>query len=663
VSSAADAVERAAGRSPRKERRRWEPLHDQSGLVPWLVQNHCVLSRFLGVAGAALERRPFPMSASYWEKAGAFAVAWGPGASPPGRDQDVFCLLDGRIDTLVRLGEQLGADPARPPEQLLARGYRRYGSAVLNLLRGNFALVIWRADGRDVLLAVDQLASRSLVFCRRAGDLVFAAELRDLLPLLPRQPQPRAAAIVAWLSGAHFERHWTLYDDVERLPGGTFLRLEEGQWSKHRYWQPTYRPAAAREGGAIVAEVTRAIDRAVARRLPLDEPTGILLSGGLDSATVAASAVASVGSERVRLYSALFPRHPSVDEGPLVAKLEAQLGVATARVSVRGGGTLKAALEFMREWKVPSRSPNLFFLQALSVRAALDGVGVLLDGEGGDELFGLQPYLLADRLRAGRLRSLADLARRVPGYRSASRRERAELLRTYALTGALPWTTHELARLVRRKNAYTPDWLQPTSAEHASAVDIWSWKRVRGPRWWAAKADQLTAGRERGEVVDFLRRKAAAVGLADGHPFLADLDLIELLLSLPPEESFDAVLDRPLLRASNKGRLPDGVRLRPEKSYFDPVFRESLGGADWEVVTRLLGDPRSEIMAYVRPEIVRERILGLAPEQRNSGWAWTVWRLASAECWLRFQADPAFADRALADWPLAPADIVFEAFG
>jgi asparagine synthase (glutamine-hydrolysing) len=161
-----------------------------------------------------------------------------------------------------------------------------------------------------------------------------------------------------------------------------------------------------------------------------------------------------------------------------------------------------------------------------------------------------------------------------------------------------------------------------------------------GPRWWADIAYGLTRGIEETGVFEQQRRTAAAAGLDARHP-LFDLDLVELGLRLPPLSSYDRYLNRPVLRAATEGLLPDAVRLRPRKVLFDSLLVDCLAGADAEAVRALLG-PGAELGAYVELERVRAELLEAERLRRAQPfrWMWQVWRLCTAECWLREQAEP-----------------------
>jgi asparagine synthase (glutamine-hydrolysing) len=370
------------------------------------------------------------------------------------------------------------------------------------------------------------------------------------------------------------------------------------------------------------------------------------MSGGLDSASVAALAAAQA-PDRVLAYSGVFPEHPAVDEGDLVRELRETLRLGGTTAEVRPGGLLASAFESARRWSMPLVGWGDFWVLPLLRAAAEEGVGVVLGGDGGDELFCARSYLLADRLRRGHVVQALKLARELPGAAyGPPRRELLAMLVNVAALGAVPHGLHRLARApLGGRN--TPGWLRrQAQRDLRRSHDPLAWKRLDGPRWWADVAYGLTRGIEETGVFEQQRRTAAAAGLDARHPLL-DLDLVELGLRLPPLCSYDRYLNRPLLRAATTGMLPDAVRLRPHKVLFDSLLVDCLAGPDAEAVRALLG-PGAELGAYVELERVQAELLDSDRLRLTQPfrWMWQVWRLCTAECWLRVQADPHARPRA-----------------
>lgn len=547
------------------------------------------------------------------------------------------------IDDRAALAGELSLPADVPQHVLAAAAYRRLEAAMLSRLRGAFALVVWDLRRRDGLLAVDQLGARSLFYRRSGGSIVFATDIRELLPLLPTAPPPSERALVRWLVDGSLDPAETLFEGVFRVPGGHLLPLGSEIGGPEPYWRPSYQGSAAAEQDAV--HVVRAsLERAVARASDRSERNGVLLSGGLDSTAVAA--VAGAMGKRLVAYSVVFPEHPATDESGHVSDRVRALGLESRRIAFRGGGALAAALRHIETWKLPPATPNLFFHEPLLRLARGDGVQTMLDGQGGDELFGASPYLLADRLRSGRLFDARRLARTLLGPANA----RAGL-NQYAVRGALPASLHRSLRAVARKRR-APWWLTGEAAElYGPFSPRREWKDASGPRWWAYLADLVTRGRERAGVHDALRQMLADSGLRGAHPLLEDVDLIETVIGLPPELAFDERLDRPLLRAALADLVPDAIRLREEKSYFNEVLGDAVHRFDETPLRRLL-DGSAEIRRYVNGDVF-EALQAVPLERRGRRETFLLWRFATVESWLRAQRDPAFVRDALSTWSLA----------
>jgi len=552
-----------------------------------------------------------------------------------------LCLLAGHVDNATAIGMELQVPPGCSVEEVLAAGYLRWGGELLPRLRGDFSLLIWDSRRDEGLIAHDQLGVRSLYLYDAGGVLLFATEVCHLLALLPRRPAPDPAGVAHWLAASNRAGPGTLYEGVRRLAPGGVLPLSRGRVREQRYWNPRFVEPLDQSAPELRLRVRAAIDSAVRRRLAPSGATGVLMSGGLDSASVAAVAAAQAPG-RVAAFSGVFPEHPAVDESDLIDQLRTALSLGGVTAEVRAGGLLASGLESLRAWQLPLLSWGDFWTLPLLRAAASAGVEVILGGDGGDELFATRVYLLADRLRAGDPRQVLRLARELPG--AGEKPPRRALLRvaaTVALGGAMPYGLHETLRrpLARRD---LPAWLtRQTVRELLQSEDPLAWKRLDGPRWWAHAAHGLTRGIEEVGVFELHRRRAALAGLEARHP-LFDLDLVELVLGQAPLSTFDRHQNRPTLRACMAGLLPDSVRLRRHKALFDSLIVDTLAGPDGAAVRRLLTDPRAELGAYVDLASVRRSLLESRPGQSRSPFAWMqlLWRLTAAECWLRAQADP-----------------------
>jgi asparagine synthase (glutamine-hydrolysing) len=460
-----------------------------------------------------------------------------------------------------------------------------------------------------------------------------------MLALLPRRPAPDRVSVAHWLSTSSRPGSATLYEGVRKLNPGAVLLLDRAGARERRYWSPRYEQPLAGSSEQLAGVLAQGLGEAVRRRIAPEGPTGVLMSGGLDSGSVAALA-GEAAPGRVIACSALFPEHPAVDESALVEQLASQLVLRPIVADVRAGGMLQSAFDAIAEWQLPLRSWGDFWALPLLRAAAAAGAQRMLGGDGGDELFAVRAYLLADRLRAARADDAYALLGELPGAGAGpGRAARLRMAYELALLGALPYGLHEPARRLASPNA-APSWLRPGSArELRESQDPLAWKRLDGPRWWAHAAHGLTRGIEEGGVFEHHRRRSESAGVETRHPLL-DLDLVELGLRLAPRASFDPRRNRPMLRAAMAGLLPENVRRRPQKALFDSLLIDCLDGRDGAIVRRLLTDPRSELRAYVDLGELERALFASDRLKREQPfrWIWQVWRLVNAECWLRTQA-------------------------
>ncbi|MGA2009372.1 MAG: asparagine synthase-related protein [Solirubrobacteraceae bacterium] len=559
---------------------------------------------------------------------------------------EISCVMDGMLYEPSSLAREVGGDG---PE-LLARGYRRYGLGALPLVRGSFATVLWDARRRRGALACDLLATRPVYVRRGVGWLAFAGEIDELLALLPSRPAPDQEAFVMWLAMGSPGGGATLYEGVSRLGPGEAIELTEGGARTRTYWRPRYRGTLPGTAPELAQGLRHEIEQAARRRLSV-QSNAVILSGGLDSSIVAALASrAAPPQARFATYSAVFPGE-EYDESAKVREMTSALRIEAIALQLAPQGTLWLALRHLKRRQLPlSGAGALIDITAVG-EAARDGVRVVLDGQTGDELFGMAPHLLSDLLLRGRLLAAVALARRWPVGRPVTRQDVSWLLTHVGLKGLAPHRLRGRARHRRDADALAPAWMPAGHRRrYVELDDTWSWKLgPPGPRWWRHLSDLLIQTPHRDTRLDYLRHRAADAGVTSGTP-LYDADLIDYVLRLPPQLAFDPRFTRPLARAAVRGIVPDAVRLQTRKAVFSAFCMAALTGADLPAMRRLIEAPDAELGAYVDMAWVRRFWGGQRPQPGESStfWGTMAWRLAVGEAWLRIQGDPGFADEMLA---------------
>jgi asparagine synthase (glutamine-hydrolysing) len=565
-------------------------------------------------------------------RVGPLAVA---GAEAPGRSGAVACLFSGELhDT-----------PETAPALAIARGYEREGTAFLAGLRGSYQLILWDGNEQEAIVAQDHLSTRAIFYHSQGPRVTFASDIAPLLAALERRPAPDPQSVPRWITDRSLPDGLTLYENVRRLGMGWSLALGRERWSRRRIWELRYARPERIDAEEAGARLRAGVERAVRRRVELDGSTGILMSGGFDSGTLASTAapILREAGHQLSAYSTVFPGDPW-DESPWVDVLTRELGLNSTRATVRGGA-LATALRFQTRWELPQPSPGSISDQPLVARARRDGLRVLIDGQGGDELFAASPYLLADHVLRGRWGAALRLMRRFPntGDELAGWQARA-MLKHWVVKGALPHAAHGLIAKARRRSDYADEhWLTPASRRRAEELDDpWAWKRgARGkPRWWSLLSYLLVGARELSGMPDYLRRRGEIEGVTSRQP-LIDVDLVELMLRMPPELAFSPDYDRALARGAMRGIVPEPVRLPIRKSNYAPLMHRTLAVDDIDGIRRILGRRDAELGAYVDLECMRRELLERVPAHGETGWVewgYRIWGLVTVELWLQANA-------------------------
>jgi asparagine synthase (glutamine-hydrolysing) len=439
-----------------------------------------------------------------------------------------------------------------------------------------------------------------------------------------------------WIERGSLPVPRTFFAGIERVRAGHRLVLSSSGVRAERYWQPRYAGTVSGTRQEVAErrreEAFAAIDRAAAG----SRRTAVRLSGGLDSSCVAAGLAArgSAGGESLA-FSAVFPRHSETDERELIEATTRHLGLPIEQVPFDDDiAILPAARRHIERWRLPPNTPNLFVWEPVMALARERGVEVMLDGEGGDELFGLAPYLIADRLRRGRLWSAWGLTAGIPGIgERPDPRVRMRALRVFGIGGLVPERARRW-RQARNRSDCTDSLLGPGELEELAALEDSQRLQLDGPLWWRSLASGLATGGDAFDVPAHLRREALGEGVERRHPFLFDLALLEAVLSQPPCLQFDPLYDRVLMREALRDRIPEQVRLRTAKSHFTPLLLEALAKPEAAELLSGLTRPDAPVRLLLPAAAIDDL---LAPSQgsnlRTAGL--TLWRLCMADAWLR----------------------------
>jgi asparagine synthase (glutamine-hydrolysing) len=428
----------------------------------------------------------------------------------------------------------------------------REGSGGLSKVAGMFALGLWDARERRLLLARDRLGIKPLYYRLLADGIAFASELKALLVL--GKPAVDRSAVTDFLFHGYVPAPKSIYQGIGKLPAGHTLTWHRGRVTIERFWYPSTTiqlrsAAAAREAlDALLGEVIRSQTLA-------DVPVGVFLSGGIDSALTAWYL------DRPHTFTLGFEQRGR-SESAAARRVAAHLGTVHTE-------TLAAAADFETAL---ATIPRLFdepfgdsaaWSNYLIAEFARRTVTVALSGEGGDEIFCGYPRYWSD-VGARSTAVNRTLARVLPPLsRLGASMERRAALGLPAYAAALGGLS-----AVQIRALLAPEWQEP-DYDH-----LWfyrqSWRPDLPPlarlRWMDLHTD-LAEG-----LLTKVDRTSMAHAL-EVRPPLLDHRLVEFMLGVDPEMLVDRALRRGkrLVRELLAPRLPDRHLDRPKSGFGLPV--------------------------------------------------------------------------------------------
>jgi asparagine synthase (glutamine-hydrolysing) len=333
------------------------------------------------------------------------------------RTAGLALVADLRLDNREELAEALGIDSERlaklADSALLVRAYQKWGEDCAEHLLGDFAFAIWDSPARKLVLGRDHMGARFVHYYRGPGFFVFASEKKGLWAIadVPHRLDEFdvGKALTLDLSQG---RGTTMFAEIfGLLPATIMTATTDGVIESRRYWQPHADPVhLGRDEAYYIEAYRRALAEAVACRLRRNtRPAGLFLSGGFDSATIAALAAPVMAAQKRKLVAAGSGLPKAYDETRRNARkwveaCERHMPHLDVRYVTREGF---GVLDNLDEWFLRTdgrSSPDRPGNNALFTAIAESGACVVTDGYGGD--YTVNPRArgwLAEQLLHGRL--------------------------------------------------------------------------------------------------------------------------------------------------------------------------------------------------------------------------------------------------------------------
>lgn len=302
--------------------------------------------------------------------------------------QTIWVMLNGEIYNHLLLRDELSAlgyaFVTRSDTEVIVHGYAAWGEGVFERIEGMFAIAIWDVKQSALFLARDRMGKKPLYYTTEGSTVWFASETKALLAAGVLSKDIHAQAVDLYFRTDAVPTPESIWQGVKKLLPGSYVRVVDGRLSSPtRFWHLS-RPSRAISSSHEAVELLRTtIDQAVKDRLMADVPLGLFLSGGLDSAVIAASAMRQA-KHRLKAFTIGFADR-SHDETKAAAAVAHALCLDHHVAVLSDGEALGMLDEAVRCLDEPLADPAII-PQLLLARFAKQSLTVALAGDGGDEL-------------------------------------------------------------------------------------------------------------------------------------------------------------------------------------------------------------------------------------------------------------------------------------
>ena len=546
--------------------------------------------------------------------------------------------FDGRLDNREELLAAVEPrDRSCSDGELTLHAYRRWGVDVVHHLVGDFAFALWDEAQQQMLCVRDPIGIKLFHYAFDDGTFVFGSEIKQILqwPGAERELDTRQLGHLLSLRNGDPDR--TFYRGIHRLPAGHYLVASRGGVVERAYWEPDLtRQLHLKSDEDYVERFRELFKEAVRARLRAIGPVGVMVSGGMDSTSIFATAQRIAQEDpsgprapELHSFSWVFPTLPTVDESKYIREVVGEAGPHTHYIDGDDLWSLKQPPGPVVPRDEPYLAPHEALLRETFEEARRAGARTLLTGQGGELTLVDWRHLvhLLRNLRWGTVRAA------LRGVQSQPRRAFYRRLVKEMLPG---WMVNRTSP----QQPAAPPWTHPAFLETAG-VDRSNPTEAAINRRYAQRHQRVLhttiAATGQSPWTVWADQSPAEAGVELRHPFW-DVRLVKFLASIPAERFLDVRWSKMLLRRAMDGVLPPQVRWRTERTSFRGLARRGMAERGTARLRGMTND-----MELHRRGVVDQRRFSDAFSRYCEGddtYRNHLWAVFAVEEWLRQPPDP-----------------------
>ena len=570
------------------------------------------------------------------------------------QDETKWIVFNGEVYNFPQLRERLTARGhrfyTRTDTEVVVHAYDEWGERCVEELNGMFGFAIWDTRRQTMFLARDRLGIKPLYYSITPEGLAFASELKAILTMPGVRREVDLAALDDYLALEYVPSPRSIIRGIQKLPPGHTLswRMDSGEGQLRQYWDvdlgASEREPDTRSLEQHAEELRAVLLESVRKELISDVPLGVFLSGGIDSSAVAAM-MTRLTPGHVNSFSIGFS-DPSFDESAHARRVAAHLGTNHRELILEPGMLTDLVPSVTEKVDEPLADASIIPTYLLS-RFARQHVTVALGGDGGDELFGGYPTLLAHRLvryyerlpAVLRDRVVSPLVERLPV--SMANISLDFKVKRFVDGAGYPIGERHVRWLGSFSSQERAELLDPEVRATLEAADRYDLvaehlarHRLRDPLNQVLYLDMKMYLEN--DILAKVDRASMMASLEARVPLL-NVDLVEHMARVPLSLKLRGQRSKYILKHALRGVLPDATLARGKKGFGIPVARWIRGPLK-ELVTTTLAPDKLRREGFFQPAYVQRLLddhLGGRRDNRKQ-----LWTLFMFERWYERYAAP-----------------------
>ena len=523
--------------------------------------------------------------------------------------------------------------------------------STIKKLNGMFALAVYHYDRQTLYLVRDRVGIKPLYWGRNQDNLYFASELKAFYGINSWDPKICQKSLASYMRHNYVPSPKTIFSNTFKLAPGTILIANrkneiniETYWNFQENVKVELNSQSKLPKKELIEQTKTILTNSVKQQMVSDVPLGTLLSGGIDSTLITASAN-ELSSKAIKTFTIGFDQK-GFDEAPYARKIATHLGTEHTELYATSEDAINLAKKMPEIYDEPfadsSQIPT-----ALLCSLTKKEVTVVLTGDGGDEIFaGYNRYTVG--------RAFSKFIDRTPVFSK-------KILRT--ILSSLPEETfnnighylpghfkiNQLGSKLRKLSSV----LEKDSADeiYLSIISHWdsrsgvirNWDEHKGIIWNRELKNDFPDFLNRMQILDTLTylpddiltkvdRASMAVGLEARVPFL-DNNLIKFAWSLPQSLKLKNTRTKWILRQILNEYVPNHLTNRPKMGFGVPLA-EWLRGPLKEWANHLLNENKLKQENFFSADVIKNMWNAHLSGQNYS---YQLWDVLMFQAWLEHQ--------------------------